>query len=182
MKKLKCESCGGNIEIDENQEYATCPFCKTKYQLNENKNIYIKLDDNTKDLIENTFGYLHNFNNKKAKFVIIPSIAIFIILIVIAVMSATKTNNSFNKNSFNRHYELYSGTEYKLIIESTLDKVVTNNKTNKKHLITVIYKDKETTNPDAIIEIKHSLKDKKYEVKLDYDNDGYVNKITLEDI
>ena len=50
-------------------------------------------------------------------------------------------------------------------------------------LITVIYKDKETTDPDTIVEIKHSLNDRnKYEVKLDYDNDGYVNKITLEDI
>ena len=43
MKKLKCESCGGDIELDENKEFATCPFCQTKYQLNETKNIYIKM-------------------------------------------------------------------------------------------------------------------------------------------
>ena len=50
-------------------------------------------------------------------------------------------------------------------------------------LITVIYKDNETTDPEEIIKIKHSLDDKKkYEIKLDYDDDGYVNKVTIEDI
>ena len=30
MKKLKCESCGGDVEIDENKKIEKCPFCKTK--------------------------------------------------------------------------------------------------------------------------------------------------------
>ena len=95
----------------------------------------------------------------------------------------TEMKEKFNKSAFNSQYEHYSGTNAKIFVENILDKAVTNNKTNKDMLITVIYKDKETTDPDTIVEIKHSLNDRsKYEVKLDYDDDGYVNKITLEDI
>ena len=206
MQKLKCESCGGNIEVEENKEFATCPFCQTKYKLNETKNIYIKLDDNTKELL--TSG-IHNFG-KASKIILIP-FAIIIIIIIISIftiiLNISKkpkiinndnhiTNNekaindtidnikkTISKTSFNSKFEPYSGTQSKFFIESLLDNAVTNNKTNKDLLVTVIYKDTTTTNPDEIINIKHSLKDKtKYEIKLNYDEDNYVNKITVEDL
>ena len=53
---------------------------------------------------------------------------------------------------------------------------------DKDHLVTVIYKDNSTTDPDEIVNIKHSLEDKNYEIKLDYNEDELVNKITIEDI
>lgn len=206
MKQLKCENCGAKIEIkDENAEYGTCPYCKAKYQLHETKDINIKMDDNTKEILSNSFG---NFN-KQSKFAATFVITIASVMII-AIMSTfvintnifkskdtsnnddtinkinekvENTKKEINKSSFNGKFEIRSGTDYKSTIEYILDDVVTNNKTNKDMLITVKYKDKETTDPDTIVEIKHSLNDRnKYEVKLDYDNDGYVNKITLEDI
>lgn len=206
MKQLKCENCGAKIEIkDENAEYGTCPYCKAKYQLHETKDINIKMDDNTKEILSNSFG---NFN-KQSKFATAFIMTIAAVMII-AIMSTfvintnifkskdtsnnddtinkinekvENTKKEINKSSFNGKFEIRSGTDYKSTIEYILDDVVTNNKTNKDMLITVKYKDKETTDPDTIIEIKHSLNDRnKYEVKLDYDNDGYVNKITLEDI
>lgn len=198
MKQLKCENCGAKIEIkDENAEYGTCPYCKAKYQLHETKDINIKMDDNTKEILSNSFG---NFN-KQSKFAaafVITIASVMIIAIIGAAVSeyldvksnnenietkTTKMKEKFNKSSFNSKFEIRSGTKYKSSIEYLLDDVITNNKTNKDMLITVIYKDKETTDPDSIVEIKHSLNDRsKYEVKLDYDDDGYVNKITIEDI
>ena len=201
MKKLKCDSCGGTIEIEEGNEFATCPFCKTKYKLNETKNIYIKLDDNTKEILEKSFGRF----NRVRKLIMIPAIIIFITIFVIAIISFININknkesydNSENNNtintykeikkkisqsSFNNKYEMYSGTQSKFFIESLLDNVVTNNKKNKEMLVTIIYNDKSTTDPEEIINIKHSLDDKKkYEIKLDYDDDGYVNKITIENL
>lgn len=179
MKQLKCENCGGTIEVDDKEkDFATCPFCKAKYQLNERKDINISIDDNVKELFNNTL----NFPRKSAKFVVIP-IFIFAIIIMIAIIFSFKGQKSFDITDFNSSYEHYSGTNSKFLIESLLDKVVTNNKTNKKKLITVVYKDKETTDPDTIIEIKHSLEDrKKYEIKFDYNDDGYINKVTIEDI
>ena len=206
MQKLKCSSCGGNINIEEDKEFATCPFCQTKYKLNETKNVYIKLDDNTKELLEHGINHF----GKISKIALIPFIVFFIIILIIAltiifnVSKNTKTINHSNPkevsentmedainsikktistSSFNSNFESYSGTQSKFFIESLLDNAVTNNKTNKELLVTVIYKDKTTTDPDEIVNIKHSLKDRvKYEIKLDYDEDNYVNTITIEDL
>lgn len=206
MKQLKCDNCGATIEItDENNEFATCPYCKAKYQLNERKDIYIRMDDNTKEILTNGF----NLFNKRSKMTMIPMIIVFIIIFITVLtlfintetsisktsddnnnISENNTNDTINKikdkvskSSFNSKFEIRSGTKYKSSIEYLLDDVITNNKTNKDMLVAVIYKDNETTDPDTIIDIKHSLdKDKKYEVKLDYDEEGYVNKITIEDI
>lgn len=205
MQKLKCSSCGGNIEIEEDKEFATCPFCQTKYKLNETKNVYIKLDDNTKELLKNS---MHNFSSMHKVF-IIPFVAIFIIILISTFtifFNTSKKTNSINNNkinieeekidnaindikktisktSFNSKFETYSGTQSKFFIQSLLDNAVTNNKTNKELQVSVTYKNQTTTNPDEIINIKHSLKDNtKYEIKLDYDEDNYVNKITIEDL
>lgn len=209
MKKLKCESCGGTVEVEENNEFATCPFCKARYKLNETKNIYIKLDDNTKELLQTHMTQ----TTKISKIIFIPFIIVFItifVMIFISILgiprnfnkgsnSNTKNNyieknneteeaiknirDTISKNSFNWSFEAYSGSKYKSSVEIVLDNVVTNNKTNKELLVTVAYKDNETTDPDTIIEIKHSLIDRrKYEVKIDYDEYGYVNKITIEDL
>ena len=88
-----------------------------------------------------------------------------------------------DKKSFNSSYEFYAGTRYKNVISSfILDKVITNNKTNQQHLITVVFKNHNTTNPEEIKNLKNELDDwHQYEVSLDYDVDGYINKITIEE-
>lgn len=206
MKKLKCESCGGSIDVEENNEFATCPFCKTKYKLNETKSIYIRLDDNAKEILQTHMKQ----TSKISKFIFLPFAVVFIFIFIIIFIdifkesrstnqrlnSNTQNNHieqteeniknirdSINKNSFNWYFDSYSGSRYKPNVEIVLDNVVKNNKTNKELLVTVVYKDKETTDPDTIIEIKHLLKDRnKYEVKIDYDEYGYVNKVTIEDL
>lgn len=93
------------------------------------------------------------------------------------------TNNDINKQSFNATLEMYIGTEYGASVGNLLDKVVTSNKTNKGHIITVIYKEITTTSEDEIVNIKHSLDNfTEYEVSLDYDNNGYINKVTIKNI
>lgn len=92
-------------------------------------------------------------------------------------------SNSINKKSFNATLEIYSGTEYGSRVGNLLDKVVTSNKTNKDHIITVTYKETTTTSEDEIVNIKHLLdKFTEYEVSLDYDANGYINKVTVKDI
>lgn len=208
MQKLKCESCGGNIEVEDNKEFATCPYCKTKYKLNETKNIYIKLDDNTKELLKDSISNVGKFS-KLAFMPFIIAAIIIILIITIAIINFSSINkkinsnddfninnndnevnetinnfkNTISKSAFNSKFESYSGTQSKFFIESLLDNAVTNNKTNKDLLVSVTYKDNTTTNPDEIVNIKHSLIDyTKYEIKLDYDENGYVNKIKIEDL
>ena len=66
-------------------------------------------------------------------------------------------------------------------IVNLLQKVITNNKTESDHMITVIYNETMTATPDEITALKQNFEDgEEYEVSLDYDTDGFVNKITIQ--
>ena len=91
------------------------------------------------------------------------------------------TDNDFDRKSFNSSFEMYVGTEWGLSVSRLIDEINTNNKTNPDRLITVVYDDINTTDVDEIRNIKKSLGDwTEYEVILDYDSDGFVNKVTIE--
>ena len=91
--------------------------------------------------------------------------------------------NKIEADSFNKNFEPYSGTVYKLFLNTLLDNVVTNNKKNSDKLITVVYNTTTTSNPDEIINLKQSFEEgKKYESILDYDSNGLVNKVTIKDL
>ena len=93
----------------------------------------------------------------------------------------------WNKSKFNSDFEFYQGTQGGTATGKQVDNVIKNNKINDEHLIEVIF-DGATygTDSDKIKEIKNSLKDfngyrlQEYEISIDYDNNGYVNKVTIE--
>jgi len=92
--------------------------------------------------------------------------------------------NEFKKNSFNNQFEFYSGTKWKNAVSMLLDEVITNNKKNTEHLIEVKYNNKSYgTDVNNIKKIKDKMPSDSfinYEVSLDYDKDGYINKVTVE--
>lgn len=183
MKKLKCESCGGDIEIDEGKNLAVCPFCQTKYQLNEKKEIYIRVDEDIKKMTMDAFE-----RNKKVSKVITP---IFIVIFVAVfgfiafnIFKMESGTSEFDIRRYNNKFDFYKGTQSKHSISTLIDNIVTNNKTDKKK-ITVVFEELETTDPDKIVDIKKSLKDdfdSEYEIKFDYDKKGFINKVIIEEI
>ena len=92
-----------------------------------------------------------------------------------------------SKNSFNSTFEFYQGTKGGTATGMAIDKIAENNKKNTTQLIEVIF-DNTTYGTDAenIRKIKNNLKDfngyklQQYEIYLDYDTNGYVNKVTIE--
>lgn len=98
--------------------------------------------------------------------------------------SSGLTNDGYNEvaiKAFNAPFELYNGSQSGIFLDSLLDQVVTNNKTGADHIITVVYNATMTAMPDEITALKQNLEDsKEYEVSLDYDADGFVNKITIK--
>ena len=97
--------------------------------------------------------------------------------------SVQQQQNEVEKQSFNNKFELYSGTSSKLFVTTLLDNIVTNNKKNSDKVITVVYNEKTTTDANEIVELKSSFEQgKDYEVMLDYDTNGLVNKVTIKDI
>ncbi len=197
MKKLNCSSCGAELRIEENKEYAVCEHCGSKYKLNEDLNINIKLDDNVKDVINTSFGTV----NKASKFMFVP-IFIFIIafslILFIGIRSINRSRNNSEENRkqteekvnkqqeevkkdiFNFQFVNDNGTKSALLLESTLDEIIQSNKLyNRK--VTLVYNGKETTDETEIINIKHSLEGD-YEVSLDYDDEGFINRIKVDTI
>ena len=197
MKKLNCSSCGAELRIEENKEYAVCDHCGTKYKLNEDLNINIKLDDNVKDVINTSFGTV----NKASKFMFVP-IFIFIIafslILFIGIRSINRSRNNSEENKkqqqeninkqqeevkkdiFNFQFVNDNGTKSAFLLESTLDEIIQSNKLyNRK--VTLVYNGKETTDETEIIDIKHSLEGD-YEVSLDYDSEGFIYKIRVDTI
>ena len=197
MKKLNCSSCGAELRIEENKEYAVCDHCGTKYKLNEDLNINIKLDDNVKDVINTSFGTV----NKASKFMFVP-IFIFVIafslILFIGIRSINRSRNNSEENKkqqeeninkqqeevkkdiFNFQFVNDNGTKSAFLLESTLDEIIQSNKLyNRK--ITLVYNGKETTDETEIINIKHSLEGD-YEVSLDYDSEGFIYKIRVDTI
>ncbi len=83
-------------------------------------------------------------------------------------------------NDFNFGIESYNGTQYGSTVTSILDKVVTKIKKNSNHSITVTYNSTTTSKTDEIILLKKQFDlTTKYEVSMDYDSNGFINKITI---
>ena len=81
---------------------------------------------------------------------------------------------------FNSSFEFYVGSRSGFSVKSLLDKVNTNNKTKVEHIITVVYNGITTSDTTEITNMKQTLENnKKYEVSLDYDTNGFVNKVTI---
>ena len=194
MEKLKCSSCGADLQVEENKEYAICNHCKSRYKLNEDLNIKIKLDDDVKEVLNTSIGRF----NHLSKFMFIPIIIfviIFALIIYFGFTNANKNRNTMNDNQkqieeqinkqqenvkkdvFNFQFANDNGTKSAFFLESTLDEIIQSNKIYDKKVI-LVFNGIETTNESKIINIKHSL-DGNYEVSFNYDEEGYINKIIV---
>lgn len=85
-------------------------------------------------------------------------------------------------SSFNFDIKDIQGQKYGA--DWRLDKyVIASNKTNNEHIITVVYKETTATTEDEILALEKLLdKGTKYYYSLDYDSEGFINKITIKDI
>lgn len=93
MEKLKCSSCGGEITVDNDKEYGTCPYCGTKYKLNEDINFNIKIDDNTKEILSN--GAKHF-----SKLLLIPIVLfafVFVSIIVFGFIKSSRADKQYQE-------------------------------------------------------------------------------------
>ena len=172
MEKLKCSSCGGEITVDDDKEYGTCPYCGTKYKLNQDINFNIKMDDNTKEVLSNGAKHV-------SKFMFIPFIMFFVIFAFV-IFSFFSFGSKGDKSSFNFQFTNDNGTKSAFFMGDILDDVIESNKTHDRKVV-LVFDGKEITDESEIVSIKHSLSGS-YEVSLNYDDKGYINKIIVNKI
>lgn len=90
--------------------------------------------------------------------------------------------SEMEKKSFNSILEMYSGTKMGGHVISLLDQIITSNKT-EDIIITVKFNQKETQVENEIKNIKQNIGTfNNYDVTLEYDADGFVNKAIIEKI
>ena len=96
-----------------------------------------------------------------------------------------EVNDRINKQDvydFNFYFSNINGTKNGFMLKPTLDELITSNKT-KERKITFKYNEIETQDPDIIKETKKKFDDRKdYEISVDYDENGYIKLITVEDL
>ena len=96
--------------------------------------------------------------------------------------SHNEAKNKITMAQFNGPLEIYSGTNMGTGVEAVLDSVITNNKKQDRK-ITVKYVETETQDEDQIKKIKQSIGTySEYEVSFEYDEEGYMNKVTIEKV
>lgn len=106
---------------------------------------------------------------------------------VVDVMKQTqaeydKEKNESEKRSFNSNFKAWIGTRTGNFAQSEIDEVIESNQENERK-VTVKYNDMETSDAAELRQMKRNLDTlKKYEIYLEYDNDGYVNQVVIEKI
>lgn len=188
----KCSQCGAKMEFDSKKRIYKCQYCGNVINLKDIEKSN-KEKKEKKSFMEYFFIFLI--------FILMALIPILVFTQIFFANNSMKGKNSsvsdtkndakdyfddFDKEiklqQFNSGFESYSGTENGISVSHVIDKIVTNNKKNQNKLITFVYRDINTTNPDDIISAKSNFGEwTKYEVVLDYDQEGYINKVTIMD-
>ena len=205
LKELKCKNCGANLQVEENAKEVNCKFCHTTFAVETAENTGYEFEKGRikaqKEEFQNKMkGVSDAVNNinvdevaKTLKWPFIIYAVIFVIMFVgvgffivnVALGMNKDIKNSSDKfavSAFNTGYEMDTGTQPYVFVESTLSDVITDNKKGQ-HTITVVYNDTKTSKPDEIKELKNSLdKSKSYEISFDYDEKGFINKMIIEDV
>ena len=97
------------------------------------------------------------------------------------IETANNMLDKFEIDAFNSKFEYRVGENYGSTVKRALDDVITNNKKNQDRLVTIVFGEISTTDPEEIKNTKKNFDDwTKYEVSVDYDENGYIYKMTIE--
>ena len=198
LVELKCKNCGAQLKVEEGTSQVKCEFCGSTFSVDDAYNEGYKYTKGVlkarSEQMEEDFNkaqdLMDSFIGKPSRVFSIIFVIIFILIFAfigyhmyVGFSDSRNSRDSFEIDSFNTPYETDAGKRSGFFIVRTLDDIVTNNKTNKSHIIAVVYNGITATEEKSIKEIRNMLSENKdYDVSLDYDSNGYVNKYTIEDI
>lgn len=193
LRELKCKNCGAKLKVDENASMVDCKYCHTSFAVEDAFQEGYKFEkgrmkahsehmekhlENAKELIE-PVGKAFLFHSAITAII---GIVIFLVVVTFIIVIAVKQVKGNDVSDFNNTLEMYNGTKSGHSVNNLIDEVSLSNKKEEKHKITIIYKDIETQDPEVMKDIKKQLDGwTKYEVSLEYDADGFIYQITIEE-
>ena len=208
LNELKCKNCGAKISVPEKTETVTCKYCHTTFSVdtsysegyNYTKGVLDaqeeKQQKQQQEQMERAKEFMNSsYMSKATKFTTIFMIILAILFIVVVAYNVVKISRDFSDKkdkvhnysetevrNFNNNFLNYNGTKSGFWVKDYLDDIVDSNKTNKSHIITVVYNDIKTSDSTEIINMKKSIdENKKYEVIVDYDENGFFYLMTIEE-
>lgn len=197
IKELKCKNCGAKLEIDDNVKKVTCKYCNTEFSVEDAYNDGYNFEKGRMKAQTEQLEEINNILKNNPIFKnFFPSENVFMLLVIVFLIifasvfifintSLTSMNNidSFEVKRFNNNFEIYVGTNSGLQVSSLIDEIQTNNRKNKDSLIEFEYKNNKTTNPDEIKELKKQIDEwNNYEITFEYNEDGFINYVLMEDV
>ena len=85
------------------------------------------------------------------------------------------------KEEFNYDLEDYVGTQDGDEVKELFDEIIIKIKKDKTYNITVTFETTSTSNTNELTNLKQQFDNsKQYEVSMDYDDNGYINAITIK--
>ena len=91
-------------------------------------------------------------------------------------------NNNFSKDSYNNKYvHSYTGLKSKFFTQNAIKAVIEDNLNNERK-ITVTYNDINTKDSKELTNLISKLNNDNYLLSYEYDEDGYINKMIIEDV
>ena len=196
LRELKCKNCGDTIKVDETMSKVECKFCNTTFAVDDAYQDGYKFEkgrmkahsEHLEKSLEQAKGIIEPVGKVFVAHSIVSvviGIIVFIVGVCIIIFIAVKQSNSvdeFDIRRFNNDYEMYVGSEYGSSVGRLIDTISTNNKKDEERVITVIYNDVNTQDPEKMKEIKKQLDDwTKYEVSFEYDEDGFIYQVKIEE-
>ena len=198
LVELECQNCGAALKIEAGADTVSCPYCNATYKIDDEAQ-HIKYDDMENSGYEFEKGRIkaqkENIQNNKSTNNTNPTAIILAILglVIVAVLIISticirllglKDVNKIKYSqqdifAYNMHYS--SGNKQAIFVKSMLDDAINSNKTRTDKQITVKYNNVSTTDPEKILDIEKEIDIyETYDVLLDYDDDGFVNVITIK--
>ena len=199
----RCPNCNGKLSYNVEKEIWTCEYCDSVFVEEQLEDKKYKLANNFLDVFKKLgTGYLVLIG-----IIVVAVISVIVIVLVNMFKIVDESDNKYDQvensetedvvddymddfldvmdkqkvHSFNSTFEMRSGTKSGFFVKNLFDDIVTNNKTNKEHIVTLVFNENKTSDVDNIIDLKKSLSDStEYEVILDYDDNGYVYMITVK--
>lgn len=184
LKELKCPNCGASLEVEENVKKVKCEYCHKTFSVEDD---YSTSYNKTKGAIDAQMDAAKKALNdyKKTPASILSKIFIGIAAIIMIagfsfiIYKIVDTEVGQKVDKFNWKFETYPGVKSSFFVKGFVSDVIESNNKNPDHQVCVVVDGNESCSFSELSEVATNLNSSEYTVLIEYDNDGYVNKLIL---
>lgn len=196
-KKIDCPNCGSSFVVkDVASREVKCKYCGSSfaYTPDEEEIRYAEAEGerarataeeyNAKtryEMLQQGKSILKRSSMMTIPFVIIFLISAIVVITIFGNVIGSVRNETKDRAAREFNFGYKDGYRVGSFVKDDLGDIITSNKSNEEHIITVEFDGVSTADVDEIKEIRDKLEDfTKYDVSFEKDSDGYITKYIIE--